>query len=111
MEETDELRALKREINMSRERKEEKNIWVKNRKKKKRTKKEEKERKRMNQMNDKKSARKDDTLLRDETSTIFPTMCNPTTRTSSVPRSLIFFFLCTCLPFYIFLSLISPHIV
>jgi hypothetical protein len=39
MEETDELRALKREIKMSRERKEEKNIWVKNRKKKKRTKK------------------------------------------------------------------------
>jgi hypothetical protein len=26
-------------------------------------------------------------LLRDETFTLFPTMCNPTTRTSSVPRS------------------------
>jgi hypothetical protein len=30
-------------------------------------------------------------LLRDETSTLFPTISNPTTRTSSVPRSLIFF--------------------
>jgi hypothetical protein len=38
-----------------------------------------------------KSARKDVTLLRDETFTLFPTMCNPTTRTSSVPRSHIFF--------------------
>jgi hypothetical protein len=28
------------------------------------------------------SARKDVTLLRDETFTLFPTMCNPTTRTS-----------------------------
>jgi hypothetical protein len=46
-----------------------------------------------------KSARKDVTLLRDETSTVFPTMCNPTTRTSSVPRSHILFFPCTCPPF------------
>jgi hypothetical protein len=38
---------------------------------------------------------KDVTLLRDETLTLFPTMCNPTTRTSSVPRSHIFFFPCT----------------
>jgi hypothetical protein len=36
------------------------------------------------------SARKDATLLRDETFTLFPTMCNPTTRTSSVSRSYIF---------------------
>jgi hypothetical protein len=42
----------------------------------------------MNQVKEKnKSARKDVTLLRDETFTPFPTMCNPTTRTSSVPRS------------------------
>jgi hypothetical protein len=42
----------------------------------------------MNQVKEKnKSARKDVTLLRDETFTLFPTMCNPTTRTSSVPRS------------------------
>jgi hypothetical protein len=34
-----------------------------------------------------KSARKDVALLKDETFTLFPTMCNPTTRTSSVPRS------------------------
>jgi hypothetical protein len=34
-----------------------------------------------------KSVRKDVTLLRDETFTLFPTMCNPTTRTSSMPRS------------------------
>jgi hypothetical protein len=34
-----------------------------------------------------KSARRDVTLLRNETITFFPTMCNPTTRTSSVPRS------------------------
>jgi hypothetical protein len=34
-----------------------------------------------------KSARKDVTLLRDETFTLFPIMCNPTTRTSSVPHS------------------------
>jgi hypothetical protein len=47
-------------------------------------------------------------LLRDESS-IFPTMCNPTTRTSSVPRSFIFFCSCTRPPFYIFLSLTSPH--
>jgi hypothetical protein len=41
----------------------------------------------MNQVKEKnKSARKDVTLLRDETFTLFPTMCNPTTRTSSVPR-------------------------
>jgi hypothetical protein len=36
------------------------------------------------------SARKDVMLLRDETFTLFPTMCNPTTRASSVPRSHIF---------------------
>jgi hypothetical protein len=42
----------------------------------------------MNQVKEKnKSARKDVTLLRDETYTPFPTMCNPTMRTSSVPRS------------------------
>jgi hypothetical protein len=34
-----------------------------------------------------KSARKDVTLLRDKTFTLFPTMCNPTMRTSSVHRS------------------------
>jgi hypothetical protein len=34
-----------------------------------------------------KSVRKDVTLLRDETFILFPTMCNPTTRTSPVPRS------------------------
>jgi hypothetical protein len=34
-----------------------------------------------------KSARKDVVLLRDETFTLFPTMSNPTTRTSPVPRS------------------------
>jgi hypothetical protein len=45
-----------------------------------------------------KSARKDVTFLRDETFTLFPTMCNPTTRTSSVPRSHIFFCPCTCPP-------------
>jgi hypothetical protein len=54
---------------------------------------------------------KDVTLLRDETSTLFPTMCNPTTRTSSVPRSHIFFCPCTCPPLYTFSSLISPHMV
>jgi hypothetical protein len=36
------------------------------------------------------SARKDVTLLRDETFTLFPTMCDPTTSTSSAPRSHIF---------------------
>jgi hypothetical protein len=42
----------------------------------------------MNQVKEKnKSARKIVTLLRDETFTLFPTMCNPTTRTSLVPRS------------------------
>jgi hypothetical protein len=42
----------------------------------------------MNQVKEKnKSARKDVTLLRDETFTLFPTMCNLTTRTSLVPRS------------------------
>jgi hypothetical protein len=43
----------------------------------------------MNQVKERKnkSARKDVTLLRDETFTLFPTKCNPTTRTSSVPRS------------------------
>jgi hypothetical protein len=42
----------------------------------------------MNQVKEKnKIARKDVTLLRDETFTLFPTMCNPTTRTSLVPRS------------------------
>jgi hypothetical protein len=44
----------------------------------------------MNQVKEKKknkSVRKDVTLLRDETFTLFPTMCNPTTRTSLVPRS------------------------
>jgi hypothetical protein len=46
-----------------------------------------------------KSARKDVTLLRDETFTLFSTICNPTTRTSSVPHSLIFFCPCTCPPF------------
>jgi hypothetical protein len=41
----------------------------------------------MNQVKEKnKGARKDATLLRDETFTLFPTMCNPTTRMSSVPR-------------------------
>jgi hypothetical protein len=39
-----------------------------------------------------KSVRKDVTLLRDETFTLFPTMCNPTTRTSSVPCSHNFLF-------------------
>jgi hypothetical protein len=39
----------------------------------------------------------------------FPTMCNPTMWTSSVPRSHIFFSPCTCPPFYIFSSLISAH--
>jgi hypothetical protein len=40
----------------------------------------------MNQVKEKKikSVRKDATLLRDETFTLFPTMCNPTMRTSSV---------------------------
>jgi hypothetical protein len=47
-------------------------------------------------------------LLRDESS-IFPTMCNPTTRTSSVSRILIFFCSCTCPQFYIFLNLTSPR--
>jgi hypothetical protein len=66
--------------------------------------------KRMNQVNEKQSVRKDVMLLlRDETSILFPTMCNPTTRTSSVPRSLIFFCPCTCPPFYISLSLTSLH--
>jgi hypothetical protein len=37
-----------------------------------------------------KSARKDVTLLRVGTFTLFPTMCNPTMRTTSVPRSHIF---------------------
>jgi hypothetical protein len=47
----------------------------------------------MNQVKEKnKSARKDVTLLRDETFTLFPTMCNPTMRTSSVPRSHNFLF-------------------
>jgi hypothetical protein len=46
----------------------------------------------------KKSARKDVTLLRDETFTLFPTMCNPTTRTSSVPRSHNFLFPTMCNP-------------
>jgi hypothetical protein len=32
------------------------------------------------------------TLLRDETFSLFPTMCNPTTRMSSVPRSHNFLF-------------------
>jgi hypothetical protein len=43
----------------------------------------------MNQVKEKKikSVRKDITLLRDETFTLFPTMCNPTTKTSSVPCS------------------------
>jgi hypothetical protein len=43
----------------------------------------------MNQVKRKKnkSAKKDVMLLRDETFTLFPTMCNPTMRTSSVPRS------------------------
>jgi hypothetical protein len=42
----------------------------------------------MNQVKEKnKTARKDVTLLRDETFTLFPTMCNPTTRTSSLPLS------------------------
>jgi hypothetical protein len=42
----------------------------------------------MNQVKEKnKSARKDVTLLRHETFTLFPTMCNPRTRKSSVPRS------------------------
>jgi hypothetical protein len=35
----------------------------------------------------KKSARKDVTLLRDESFTLFPTMCNPTKGMSSVPLS------------------------
>jgi hypothetical protein len=48
-------------------------------------------------------------LLRDESSIPFPPMCNPTMRTSSVPRSLIFFCPCTCPPFYIFLSLTPSH--
>jgi hypothetical protein len=40
----------------------------------------------MNQVKEKKlSVGKDVTLLRDETFILFPTMCNPTTRTSSVP--------------------------
>jgi hypothetical protein len=39
----------------------------------------------------------------------FPTMCNPTMRTSLVPRSLIFFCPCRCTPFYIFFSLTSLH--
>jgi hypothetical protein len=39
----------------------------------------------------------------------FATMCNPTTRMSSVPRGHIFFCPCTCPPFYIFSSLISSH--
>jgi hypothetical protein len=44
----------------------------------------------MNQLKETKknnSVRKDVTLLRDETFILFPTMCNPTTRTSSVPCS------------------------
>jgi hypothetical protein len=62
----------------------------------------------MNQVKVKWSVRKDTTLLlRDEIS--IPTMSNPTTRTSSVPRSLVFFCPCTCPPFYIFLSLTSLH--
>jgi hypothetical protein len=39
-----------------------------------------------------KSARKDVTLLKDKTFTLFPNMCNPTMRTSSVPRSHNFLF-------------------
>jgi hypothetical protein len=62
----------------------------------------------MNQVKIKWSVRKDATLLRDESS-IFPTMCNPTMRISSVPHSLIFFCPCTCPPFYIFLSLTPSH--
>jgi hypothetical protein len=54
------------------------------------------------------SVMKDATLLRDQSS-IFPTMCIPTMRTSFVPHSIIFFFPCTCPPFYIFLSFTSPH--
>jgi hypothetical protein len=65
----------------------------------------------MNQVKEKKSARKDVTLLRDRTSSLLPTMCNPTMRTSSVPRSHIFFCPCTSPPFYFFSSLISPHMV
>jgi hypothetical protein len=60
------------------------------RKKKKRKRKEEwKEGYERDESSDKKnkSARKDVMLLRDETFTLFPTMRNPTTRTSSVPRS------------------------
>jgi hypothetical protein len=54
----------------------------------------------MNQVKEKNKVHgKDVTLLRDETFTFFPTMCNPTTRTSSVPRSNIFFCPCTCPPF------------
>jgi hypothetical protein len=66
------------------------------RKKKKRKRKEEwQERYERDESSEKKknkSARKDVTLLRDETFTLFPTMCNLTTRTSSVPRSHNFYF-------------------
>jgi hypothetical protein len=62
------------------------------RKKKKRKRKEEwQERYESDESSEKKnkSARQDVTLLRDGTFTLFPTMCNPTTRTTSVPRSLL----------------------
>jgi hypothetical protein len=65
--------------------------------------------KRMNQVKDNKVQGRMSHCCWDETSILFPTMCNPTTRTSSVPRSLIFFCPCTCPPFYIFLSLTSLH--
>jgi hypothetical protein len=47
-------------------------------------------------------------VVKDESSS-FPTVCTPRTRTSSVPWSHIFTFLCTCPPLYIFLSLILSH--
>jgi hypothetical protein len=117
MQEREELRALKREKKMSREGKIKRIVCVWKRKKNRKEKREKiymkgrrriKREKRsgkkymrgMNQVKRKnKSARKDVTLLRDETFTLFPTMCNPTTRTSSVSRSHIFFCPCTCPPF------------
>jgi hypothetical protein len=116
MQEREELRALKRcqerenkEKSMSMEKKEknrkvkkEKNMCMRERKRREREKRSgEKDMRGMNQVKERKnkSARKDVTLLRDETFTLFPTMCNPTTRTSSVPRSHIFCCPCTCPPF------------
>jgi hypothetical protein len=68
--------------------KKEKNMRMKEWKKKKRKRKEEwQERYERDESSERKIKCKDVTLLRDETFTLIPTMCNPTTRMSSVPRS------------------------